>query len=117
MIVRTYPGKSIQPPSSGRCDDLAFDSFRSPDFASLDIACPPSRCRFTPETMLGGIMRYVCDAPGGKTWFRIETEAEAVAESETMRPAVEKNFRKEQDRAAQSLRPISKASFEQEIGP
>ena len=23
-------------------------------------------------------MRYVCDAPGGKTWFRIETEAEAV---------------------------------------
>ena len=34
-------------------------------------------------------MRYVCDAPGGKTWFRIETEAEAVAESETMRHAVE----------------------------
>jgi len=24
-------------------------------------------------------MRYVCDALGGRTWFRIETEAEAVA--------------------------------------
>ena len=61
-------------------------------------------------------MRYVCDAPGGKTWFRIETEAEAVAESETMRHAVEKYFRKEQDKAAQSFRPISKVYFEQEIG-
>ena len=61
-------------------------------------------------------MRYVCDAPGGKTWFRIETEAEAVAESETMRHAVEKYFRKEQDKAAQSFRPASKVFFEQEIG-
>jgi hypothetical protein len=61
-------------------------------------------------------MRYVCDAPGGKTWFRIETEAEAVAESETMRHAVEKYFRKEQDKATQSFRPISKVYFEQEIG-
>ena len=61
-------------------------------------------------------MRYVCDAPGGRTWFRIETEAEAVAESETMRHAVEKYFRKEQDKAAQSFRPISKVYFEQEIG-
>jgi len=61
-------------------------------------------------------MRYVCDAPGGKTWFRIETEAEAVAESEVMRHAVEKYFRKEQDKAAQSFRPVSKVYFEQEIG-
>ena len=61
-------------------------------------------------------MRYVCEAPGGKTWFRIETESEAVAESEIMRHAVEKYFRKEQDRAAQSFRPVSKVSFEQEIG-
>ena len=53
-------------------------------------------------------MRYVCDAPGGRTWFRIETEAEAVSESDTMRHAVEKYFRKEQDRAAQSFRPVSK---------
>ena len=61
-------------------------------------------------------MRSVCGATGGKTWFRIETEAEAVAESETMRHAVEKYFRKEQDKATQSFRPISKVSFEQEIG-
>jgi hypothetical protein len=61
-------------------------------------------------------MRYVCDAPGGRTWFRIESEAEAVAESEAMRHAVEKYFRKEHDRAAQSFRPISKVYFEQEIG-
>jgi len=61
-------------------------------------------------------MKYVCDAPGGKTWFRIETEGEAVAESETMRHAVEKYFRKEQEKAVQSFQPISKVSFEQEIG-
>jgi hypothetical protein len=61
-------------------------------------------------------MRYVCDAPDGKTWFRIETEAEAAAESETMRHAVEKYFRKEQEKASASFQPISKVSFEQEIG-
>jgi hypothetical protein len=61
-------------------------------------------------------MRYVCDAPGGRTWFRIETEAEALAESETMRHAVEKYFRKEQEKAAQTFHPVSKVYFEQEIG-
>src|ERR1051325_9707055 len=61
-------------------------------------------------------MRYVCEAPGGKTWFRIETESEALAESEIMRHAVEKHFRKEHDKATQSFRPISKVFFEQEIG-
>jgi hypothetical protein len=61
-------------------------------------------------------MRYVCEAPNGKTWFRIETEAEAVAESETMRHAVEKYFRKEQEKASASFQPVSKVSFEQEIG-
>ncbi len=61
-------------------------------------------------------MRYVCDAPAGKTWFRIETEAEAVSESDVMRHAVEKFFRKEQEKAAQTYQPISKVSFEQEIG-
>jgi hypothetical protein len=61
-------------------------------------------------------MRYVCDAPGGKTWFRMETEAEAIAESDAMRHAVEKFFRKERDKAALSYRPPSKTFFEQEIG-
>lgn len=61
-------------------------------------------------------MKYVCDAPGGATWFRIETEAEAATESELMRHAVEKFFRKEQEKAIQSFRPASTVYFEQEIG-
>lgn len=61
-------------------------------------------------------MKYVCDAPGGKTWFRIETEGEAATESEIMHHAVEKYFRKEYERAAQSFQPVSTVNFEQEIG-
>lgn len=61
-------------------------------------------------------MKYVCDAPGGKTWFRIETEAEAIVESDVMRHAVEKFFRQERDKAAQSYQPPSGAFVEQEIG-
>jgi hypothetical protein len=61
-------------------------------------------------------MKYVCDALGGKTWFRIETEAEAATESDAMRHAVEKFFRKEHEKAIQSFQPTSKVYFEQEIG-
>lgn len=61
-------------------------------------------------------MRYVVDAPNGKTWFRIETEMEATRESELMRHAVEKFFRLEREKAAQTYRPVSKTFFEQEIG-
>lgn len=61
-------------------------------------------------------MRHICDAPGGKTWFRLETEAEAEAESAAMRHAVEKYYRREQEKAAQSFRPRSTVFFEQEIG-
>jgi hypothetical protein len=61
-------------------------------------------------------MRYVCDAPGGKTWFRLETEAEAEAESLAMHHAVEKYFVREMEKAAHSYRPASKTFVEQEIG-
>ena len=61
-------------------------------------------------------MKYVCDAPDGRTWFRIETEAEATSESETMHHAVEKYFRKEQEKATHSFKPVSTVFFEQEIG-
>jgi len=61
-------------------------------------------------------MKYVCEAPGGNTWFRIETEAEAASESDGMRHAVEKFFRKEQEKATQTFHPLSKVFFEQEIG-
>lgn len=61
-------------------------------------------------------MRYVCDAPGGKTWFRLETEIEAGDESRLMRHAVEKFFRAEAEKAEQSFQPVSRSFIEQEIG-
>src|SRR3954467_14845604 len=61
-------------------------------------------------------MKYLCDAPGGRTWFRIETEAEAIAESEMMQHAVEKYFRQEKERATRGYRPATGVRFEQEIG-
>jgi len=62
-------------------------------------------------------MKYVCDAAGGRTWFRIETEADASVESEIMRHAVEKYFRAEMEKAASTYQPPhSAALFEREIG-
>lgn len=61
-------------------------------------------------------MEYVCDAPNGLTWFRLMTEAEAVAESADMRHAVEKHFRRERERAADSFQPRSTVFIEQDIG-
>jgi hypothetical protein len=51
-------------------------------------------------------MQYVCDAPEGKTWFRIETEGEAMHESRLMSHTVEKYFRREREKAVQSWRPM-----------
>jgi hypothetical protein len=61
-------------------------------------------------------MRYICDAPGGKTWFRLETVAEAAAESQSMHHAVEKHFCREMEKATRSYQPASKTFVEQEIG-
>ena len=62
-------------------------------------------------------MRYVCDAPDGATWFRLETEAEAEAEAAVMRHAVDKYFRRAEAAARESYRaPKSAATFEQAIG-
>ena len=61
-------------------------------------------------------MEYICDAPNGLTWFRLMTEAEAVTESTEMRHAVEKHFRRERERAAESFRPATNVFIEQEIG-
>ena len=61
-------------------------------------------------------MEYVCDAPNDETWFRLMTEAEAVAESTEMRHAVEKHYRRERERAAESFRPLSSVYIEQDIG-
>src|SRR5271166_180035 len=61
-------------------------------------------------------MQYVCDAPKGKTWFRIETEGEAVHESRLMGHTVEKYFRRERDKAIQSWRPERPNAIERDIG-
>lgn len=61
-------------------------------------------------------MQFVCDAPHG-TWFRIETEGEAIQESQLMSHAVEKFFRQAMDNAAKSyVPPASSRPFEQKIG-
>ena len=61
-------------------------------------------------------MRFVVDAPNGKTWFRLETEGEAAQESLLMRHAVEKHFRIEREKAVHSYQPVSKSFIEQDIG-
>jgi hypothetical protein len=61
-------------------------------------------------------MEFVCDAAGGKAWFRIETEAEAVLESELMGHAVEKHFRRALEAASQSYSPGPVPYVEQDIG-
>ena len=61
-------------------------------------------------------MQFVCDAPGGKTWFRIETEAEAEAEAQLMRHAVNTYFARTLQVAAASYRPQPGAIAERNIG-
>jgi hypothetical protein len=61
-------------------------------------------------------MQQVCDAPGGLTWFRIETEGEALAESQLMSHAVEKFFRREHEKALASFQPANANSIESYIG-
>ena len=61
-------------------------------------------------------MEFVCDAGDGKTWFRLETEAEAATESDTMKHAVEKYFRREREKAIQSYSPAQPTSIERDIG-
>jgi hypothetical protein len=62
------------------------------------------------------VMRFVCDAPDGKTWFQIETEAEAALESALMGHAVEKHFRQAREHAKMSYVPPSGSYIEQDIG-
>ncbi len=61
-------------------------------------------------------MEYVCDAPKNRTWFRLISEGEAVAESEAMHHAVEKHYRREWERAAESYKPTTTVYIEQDIG-
>jgi len=61
-------------------------------------------------------MEFICDAPGGKSWFRIETAAEAAADSLAMSHAVEKFFLAEEDKATRRYRSSEPGFVEQEIG-
>jgi len=62
-------------------------------------------------------MQYVCDAPGRKAWFRIETEGEAARESEEMRHSLDYFFRHERDAARKRYSPAGNVSFiERDIG-
>jgi hypothetical protein len=62
-------------------------------------------------------MQYVCDAPAGATWFRLETEAEAEAEAQLMQHAVDRYFQRYEVLARDAYRaPAGLASFESEIG-
>jgi hypothetical protein len=54
--------------------------------------------------------------PMGKPGSRIVTKAEAIAESQEMRHAVEKHFRIHRESAAKSFKPASTVFFEQAIG-
>lgn len=61
-------------------------------------------------------MQFICDAPEGKTWFRIETENEADLESEAMKHAVGKYFRREREKSLQTYQPTSQSFIERDIG-
>jgi hypothetical protein len=61
-------------------------------------------------------MKFVCDTPGPKSWFWIETEAEAALESDAMGHAVEKHFAQAWQVAARSYRAIPGSFVEQNIG-
>ena len=61
-------------------------------------------------------MQHVCDAPGAKTWFRIETEGEAALESDAMGHAVEKHFRHAWEAAANSYQATSSPFIERNLG-
>src|SRR5271165_2218498 len=69
-----------------------------------------------PAWSLGVVMKFICDAPGGKSWFRIETAAEAAVESQVMHHAVEKFFLAEAEKATRRYRSPATGFVEQEIG-
>ncbi len=61
-------------------------------------------------------MKFICDAPGSKSWFWIETEAEAALETDTMGHAVEKHFAQAWQAAAKTYRAVPGPFIEQDIG-
>lgn len=61
-------------------------------------------------------MQFICDAPDRKSWFRIETEAEADQESALMDHGVDKHFRRARECSILTYKPSSTVFLEQNIG-
>lgn len=61
-------------------------------------------------------MRYVCDAPAGRTWFALETEADAEAEALLMRHAVNRHFNRAWAQAAASFQSADPHGIGRDIG-
>ena len=62
-------------------------------------------------------MRYVCDVSERMTWFRIETDGEALLEAMATQIAVAYFFEEERRKALSSYRPRAELSFlERDIG-
>jgi hypothetical protein len=61
-------------------------------------------------------MQFVCDVPRGRTWFAIETQAEADAEAALMGHAVDRHFERAWSAAAASYKPIDPHGIGRDIG-
>lgn len=61
-------------------------------------------------------MQFICDAPGQTSWFRIETDGEAMLESQIMGHAVEKHFGRAWHAAEATYRSTARSIVEQNIG-
>ncbi len=110
---RGFPGAgkiALDPAGMEAADPMGM---RAADSAGL-TAGPP---RKMPGLRYIWGMRYVCDAPGGKTWFSMETQSEADAESSAMQHAVAKHFQRAVEAARMTYQPREGlASFERDIG-
>lgn len=61
-------------------------------------------------------MLFICDTLDKKSWFRIETEAEADQESVLMDHGVDKHFRRARECSIRTYQPTSSIFIEQNIG-
>lgn len=62
-------------------------------------------------------MQYVCNAPGGKTWFRIESGEEALLEQDALKNSVDVQFENARRTAVQKYQPAPRLHhFERDIG-
>ncbi len=60
-------------------------------------------------------MKFICDGAHNQSWFRIETDGEAAAESIDMNHAVEKHFLRDKQKARQRYRSDSASYIERDI--